>query len=225
MVPHMNELLPLIIDTLQDQSSTSKREVALHTLGLLAKSTGYVVTPFLRNPALLDIFLHLIKTERAPLIRREVVKVLGIIGAVDPYKHKLNQMVGGRDDKTAGGDDKGLTATGAGGGSSGEVTTISTTSEDYYPTVAITALMRILRDHTLSMHHTMVIQAVMFIFKSLGLKCIPFLPQIMPPFLHVMNTCESGFREFLFQQMGSLVSIVKQRIIVRGEKEDDEEEI
>lgn len=72
--------------------------------------------------------------------------------------------------------------------------------------------MRILRDHTLSIHHTMVIQAVMFIFKSLGLKCIPFLPQIMPPFLQVMNTCESGFREFLFQQMGSLVSVVKQRI-------------
>lgn len=79
MVPHMNELLPLIIDTLQDQGSTSKREVALHTLGLLAKSTGYVVTPFLRNAALLDIFLHLIKTERAPLIRREIVKVLGIV--------------------------------------------------------------------------------------------------------------------------------------------------
>lgn len=34
----------------------------------------------------------------------------------------------------------------------------------------------------------------------------------MPPFLHVMNTCEAGFREFLFQQMGSLVSIVKQHI-------------
>jgi serine/threonine-protein kinase mTOR len=207
----MNELLPLIIDTLQDQSSTSKREVALHTLGLLAKSTGYVVTPFLRNPALLDIFLNLIKTERAPLIRREVVKVLGIIGAVDPYKHKLNQLVG-REEKVAIGDDKGGVGAGGAGGGSGEMPTISTTSEDYYPTVAIAALMKILRDHTLSAHHTMVIQAVMYIFKSLNMKCIPFLPQIMPPFLHVMNTCETGFREFLFQQMGALVSIVKQRI-------------
>src|SRR5271163_4086282 len=59
----------------------------------------------------------------------------------------------------------------------------------------------------------------MFIFKSLGLKCIPFLHQIMPPFLHLMNTCESGFREFLFQQMGSLVSVVKQRIHIAGGKE------
>lgn len=34
--------------------------------------------------------------------------MLGIIGAVDPYKHKLNQMVGGGNlDKAVGGDEKG----------------------------------------------------------------------------------------------------------------------
>jgi len=51
-------------------------------------------------------------------------------------------------------------------------------SEDYYPTVVINALMKILRDSTLATHHTAVIQAVMFIFKALGLKCVPFLPQV-----------------------------------------------
>lgn len=81
-----------------------------------------------------------------------------------------------------------------------------------FTTVSITALMRILRDPSLSSTHYMVVQAVMVIFKSLGLKCIPFLPHIMPPFLQVMRTCESGFREFLFQQLGVLVSIVKQHI-------------
>jgi FKBP12-rapamycin complex-associated protein len=58
----------------------------------------------------------------------------------------------------------------------------------------------------------MVIQAVMYIFKSLGLKSLPFLPQIMPPFLAVMRSCKQEFREFLFQQLGMLVSIVKQHI-------------
>lgn len=38
------------------------------------------------------------------------------------------------------------------------------------------------------------------------------MPQIIPPLLQVMNTREPLFREFLFQQLGSLVSIVKQRI-------------
>jgi FKBP12-rapamycin complex-associated protein len=64
-------------------------------------------------------------------------------------------------------------------------------------------------------HHTTVIQAVMLIFKSLGLKCIPFLPQIMPPFLQCMRTKETGFLKFLFKQLGLLVAIVKQHIRVR----------
>ena len=32
----------------------------------------------------------------------------------------------------------------------------------------------------------------------------------MPPFLHILRTCEANFREYLFQQLGVLVSVVKQ---------------
>lgn len=35
---------------------------------------------------------------------------------------------------------------------------MSPSHEDYYPTVVINALMKILRDPSLSMHHTAVIQ-------------------------------------------------------------------
>ena len=55
---------------------------------------------------------------------------------------------------------------------------LSPSAEDYYPTVAINALMKVLRDASLSAHHTAVIQAVMYIFKTLGLKCVPFLPRV-----------------------------------------------
>ena len=92
MIPHIGELLPLILETLQDQSSATKREVALRTLGQLTKSTGYVIVPFHRYPNLLDILLNIIKGERTPSIRREVIKVLGILGALDPHKHKMNQL-------------------------------------------------------------------------------------------------------------------------------------
>ncbi len=40
MNPYIHQLLPLIIDTLQDKSSVVKREVALRTLGLLSEGTG-----------------------------------------------------------------------------------------------------------------------------------------------------------------------------------------
>ncbi|EGG15157.1 protein kinase [Cavenderia fasciculata] len=210
MSQHIDQLLPLIIDTLQDQSSTSKREVALKTLGQLASSTGYVIRPFAKYPMLLDILLNAIKTERIASIRREVIKVLGILGALDPYKHKMNELGQRREDPKL--DDKSSSSSSGAGTSVIDSINISPSSEDYYPTVAITALMKILRDPSLSAHHSSVIQAVMFIFKSLGFKCIPFLPQIMPPFLHVMNSCEPGFRDFLFQQLSTLVSIVKQHI-------------
>ena len=44
----------------------------------------------------------------------------------------------------------------------------TTTLEEFYPAAAIATLMRIIRDPSLSQHHTMVVQAITFIFKSLG---------------------------------------------------------
>ena len=199
------KLLPPIIETLQDQSSSTKREVALRTLGQLVKSTGFVITPFITYPHLLDILLNEIKTENVPGIRRQVLSVLGTIGAIDPYKHRLTQLKRGQNPN----DNSVLTF----GGSDDALDKISPSSEEYYPTVAITKMLRILKDPTLSTHHTAVVQAVISnIFKSLGLKCVPFLPEIVPPLLHIMRNCETNFRKFLFQQLAVLVSITKQHI-------------
>lgn len=43
-----DEIFPIVIDALQDQSSSMKREVSLRTLGVLIQSTGYVIEPFER---------------------------------------------------------------------------------------------------------------------------------------------------------------------------------
>jgi serine/threonine-protein kinase mTOR len=85
-------------------------------------------------------------------------------------------------------------------------------SEDYYPTVAIKALMAILRDPSLSAHHAMVTHAVVFIFKSLGLRCVPFLDHIIPNMLHVVRNCEHGLRESIIQELAVLASIVKHHL-------------
>lgn len=54
----------------------------------------------------------------------------------------------------------------------------SSTLEEYYLAMAIATLMRIIKDPTLSMHHAIVVQAVTFIFKSLGIKCVPYIAQV-----------------------------------------------
>ncbi|XP_037666406.1 serine/threonine-protein kinase mTOR-like [Choloepus didactylus] len=67
--------------------------------------------------------------------------------------------------------------------------------DEFYPAVSMVALMRIFRDQSLSHHHTVVVQAITFIFKSLGLKCVQFLPQVMPTFLNVIRVCDGAIRE------------------------------
>ncbi|KAJ9594613.1 hypothetical protein L9F63_027403, partial [Diploptera punctata] len=144
---------------LGDASSPEKRGVALWTLGQLVGSTGQVVTPYNQYPTLLDVLINFLKTEQQPIIRRETIRVLGLL-----------------DNKTEAEACHDLTT------SEMLVNMSSSTLEEYYPAIAIATLMRIIRDPTLSQHHTMVVQAVTFIFKSLGIKCVPYISHVMPSF-------------------------------------------
>ncbi|CAJ0757650.1 3081_t:CDS:2, partial [Entrophospora sp. SA101] len=203
LLPYLNSLMPLIIDALQDQGSTAKRDAALKALGQLSSNTGFVIEPYLKYPKLLSILINILKTELTPSIRRETIRLIGILGALDTYKHKItiSSSEESLSDPKSTNTDVTLLLMGVG-----------PSSEDYYPTVVINALMKILRDPSLNIHHTAVIQAVMYIFKTLSLKCVPFLSQITPAFLGVMKTCPSAMLEFYFQQLGILVSIVQQHI-------------
>lgn len=183
MIPYIDSLMPLIIDALQDQSSPAKRESALKALGSTACNTGLVVEPYVKFPNLLNILLHTLKAEGNPAIRSEAVKVLGILGALDPHRHKTSLAAtrGNVNDGDGGVSGAATAAAGSDGDVIDEDTAtldMSPSNEDYYPTVAIKSLMKFLKDPSLSIHHTAVIQAVMYIFKTLGMKCVPFLPQV-----------------------------------------------
>ena len=86
--PHVPELMEIILAKLADPS-IAKRDAALHALGQVCSSAGYVIQPLVEHPQLLQIFGRILKTESNPSVRREVIKVLGIIGALDPYRRKV----------------------------------------------------------------------------------------------------------------------------------------
>lgn len=201
--PFIPELMPLIIDTFQDQSSSYKRDAALRTLGQLASSSGYVIQPLLDYPQLLGMLVNILKLEASPTIRRETVRLLGILGALDPYKHREVEQNSKSisSEQNAPPIDVALLMQG-----------MSPSNDEYYPTVAITNLMKILKDPSLKIHHSKVIQAIMYIFQTLGLRCVSFLPQIIPGIINVMDSCEPAMKKFYFQQLGALILIVKQHI-------------
>jgi len=211
----MSELSSILLEMLVDASSPEKRGVALWVFGQLVGSTGHVVKPYIQYPTLLDVLINFLKTEQQPIIRREAIRVLGQLGALDPYKHKMNigQIDCQLDTLTSMADTKNDVENTQDLTTSEMLVNMSpSTLEEFYPAIAITTLMRIIREPTLSQHHTMVVQAVTFIFKSLGIKCVPYISQVMPSFLNVVHTADMNFREFLFQQLAVLIAIVKQHI-------------
>ncbi|XP_060595349.1 serine/threonine-protein kinase mTOR-like [Ruditapes philippinarum] len=213
----MDELLPIILDMLQDSSALQKREVALWTVAQLIESTGYVVEPYKKYPKLLEVLLDFLKTEQSTGIRREVLRVLGVLGALDPHKHKMNL---GLIQKGESGTVLSMSDPKTGQDSAQEENTsemlanmsASATLEEFYPAIAIATLMRIIRDPTLSKHNSMVVQAITFIFKSLGIKCVPYIQQVIPAYLTVIRTADPSFRDSLFQQLGLIIAIVNQHI-------------
>lgn len=213
MRQYIPELMPLIVEALLDGAAAMKREVAVTTLGQVVQSTGYVITPYNEYPQLLGLLLKLLNGELAWSTRREVLKVLGIMGALDPHAHKRNQLsLPGSHGEVAR----------AAGDSGQHIRSMDelpmdlwpsfATSEDYYSTVAISSLMRIFRDPSLSSYHQKVVGSLMFIFKSMGLGCVPYLPKVLPDLLHTVRTCDDFLKEYITWKLGTLVSIVRQHI-------------
>jgi FKBP12-rapamycin complex-associated protein len=165
MSSYSTELMSVLLDTLQDQSSAIKREAALRTLAQLASNTGWVIEPYLKYPNLLEILISILKTEQIHVIRRETMKVMGVLGALDPYKHKISSNIETAESEPL--------------DSIANVLSAGPSSDDYYPAVAIRALMKVLKDPSLNVQHSAVITAVMYIFKTLGLKCVPYLNQVL----------------------------------------------
>lgn len=58
-------------------------------------------------------------------------------------------------------------------------------AEDYYPRVAVAALIKVLRDPNLTVHHSTATHTIIQIFRGLGVQCLPFLETIVPYFLQV----------------------------------------
>jgi Domain of unknown function (DUF3385) len=278
--PWVKELLPHVLEIMEDRSSASKQRTSLRTLGQIAGSTGYVIRPYLDYPKLLHQATEILPaTKRAPWsLRREVIRTLGILGALDPERfHDVASKTGkggaiggayfevdvndfsdsenshsmsaekGTNLSAKNSLNRSLPAKTVGRTQTNEGLSIDRDADEndpashfmyeqyamtaqpvlslppskrttpldegFYPSVAIQALMRIFRDSSLAVHHGMVVQAVMFIFKSLGLRCVPFLDKVVPHMIYAVKyLAPSNLRESLLVQLAVLSTIVREHL-------------
>ena len=202
--PYIPKLMPLFMDAIQDLSSPLKRDAALRSMGQLTSNSGYVIQPYLDYPQLLDLLTTIIKNEPSASIRKETTKLLGVLGALDPYKHQqsLEQKAETAPVDTQPTSDVSLIMQG-----------LTPSNDEYYPQVVMNTLLNnVLKDSSLVQYHSAVIEAVVTIFKTLGLKCVSFLPQIVPTFISVIHAAQFNRLEQYFNQLSILVSIVREHI-------------
>jgi FKBP12-rapamycin complex-associated protein len=158
--------------------------------------------PYRKYPDLLPLLLGALKDETSWGIRHAALQLLGVLGALDPHRAAELEAERGA-------------ATGPGArdrGAADVMPGVGTSPDNFFPSAAFAALTSILRDASLSAHHVAAVQAVIIIVEALGTRSVPFLPDIMPPFLGLLRAGESGMREFMLQQLGTLVSVVKSHI-------------
>lgn len=198
LVPHIPEIMTVLLAILQDpQTPAKKRDAALVTLGQVCGNTAYVIEPLVEHPELFTIFARMLKTDTTAETRREVLRVLGILGAVDPYVRRKRMA---QDDPLKDLSARQLTA---------PMTMMGKESEEYFQTVVMSALLNILNDSALVAHFLSVIEVIMAIFKAQGLRCNSFFPQIIPAFLNVVRLSNPRHQDYYLQQLATLAEIVK----------------
>ena len=90
--PHVDAVLPLVVEAISDSRTHPKHmPMAAHSLGQIVGSTGCVIAPYRRFPALLPALLRVLDQEHGTELHVKIVELLGIIGALDPHTHKLTQ--------------------------------------------------------------------------------------------------------------------------------------
>ncbi|EJD41220.1 atypical/PIKK/FRAP protein kinase [Auricularia subglabra TFB-10046 SS5] len=196
--PHAPQIIRAVLDHL-----SSAPVAALRTMGRVCAGTGYVVDPLVEHPRLLPALGRMLDQEQSLIVRREVVRVLGILGAIDPYRRSSKPVEDSPLELNVIRPPSIQTSIPLGGSA----------TEEYYQSVVVHSLLGILADPSLASAHYQAIESIMSIFKTQGLKGVVFLPQIIPAFISVIMTALSTrFQEFHLQQLAILVDIVKQHI-------------
>nr|VZI21980.1 unnamed protein product [Spirometra erinaceieuropaei] len=212
VVPLMDDLLPILTCMLQDSTCYAKRSIAAWTLSVMITNTGFVVLPYLKHPDLLDLLFGLLKREESKNIQAEIVRLLGLIGAVDPFKLK---MCAGQMDSLQ---DTGVAVSMHDTVESREIDITQSellvnffweSKEEFFAAYCLSALINLLREPVMRSQCDKVVLAIYNVVSSLGQRSIPYLHQVMRELFQCLQSLQDArLQETLLYHLGSIVSII-----------------
>ncbi|CAF0930015.1 unnamed protein product, partial [Didymodactylos carnosus] len=214
----IHELFPILINMMQDTSNYRKREVALWTIGQIVESCCYVVEPLQKYPILLEVLLNFLKSEVPIPFRRETIRVLGFLGAVDPYNIRTNlgnvrgitydmnditstHRVRAEADPVEISSNELLVASG------------SQSLHDFYTSMAIYVCLRVLKDPNSTQLHYKAVQSISIILQWLGAKCTQYVPLVIPRLLQIIGNADEKNLEAYIRQINIIIISIKNAII------------
>ncbi|ELP85087.1 FKBP12-rapamycin complex-associated protein, putative [Entamoeba invadens IP1] len=200
----VKRLMKCMITVLSDKGNTQKRSerrgAALSALGKLTRNIGYVVQPYYDYPELLGILLDLASNERTQSIKLELIKVFGIIGAIDTYKYKLlteKDSANNNDDPD---------------NSDNMLPTTQPGTDEFYALTVFSLLFEILRDNSLYIGHSQTVETFVGVVLYLNKKSLPFIPQILSIYLKLFKTCLPGVRPALIKGLADMMCLIEKNI-------------
>jgi len=83
---HMDHIIPLIVDALNDQTSVKKQEIAVVVLGKLVTSLNITSGLYTNYPSLFESLVTVIKAKDDELstLRLQAIRTAGLLGVVEP---------------------------------------------------------------------------------------------------------------------------------------------
>lgn len=162
LTPHATRLLPEVFECVQDLSSDTKRIAALRAACALVRGTSVAVAPLTQHAALLPELLAALRTETDSAVRVEMVRLLGVFGALDPFLVRDHEAPNATEEDSA------------------DTETTTRACEEHYAACALNAVLRILTDASLAPYHRRCRATLVHMFSA---ALAPHLGRLLPVFL------------------------------------------
>jgi serine/threonine-protein kinase mTOR len=194
---YLDKIIPLIILSIEDPNS-EKTLNGIITLGKVISYTGYVIQIYYDYPKLIDLLFNLLKNDN---FRTEILKLIGIMGAIDPYELKKIKnenkvdilLIEYQNEKTQKEDFETMK------------------SENYIPKLVLNSLCKLLKDSV--SNHPLILDCIINIILHLNSKSIPFLPQIVPSIINTIKTSKTiEKKKFCLSRLNTIIKCSKSSI-------------